>query len=307
MNKTTISHPTCKLGEVKGSYRDAPGFAQALQGGSMLDIPDMWGWGNYFRSEDIYALARQCAAETLDGAGVAPCDIDMVIYCGAMLPADRTEFYRRSADMLAFLGIENANVAALTLAGCATTLKAMIHASGLVAAGIYRNVLVLAMDVLPPDLLRFDKYAVFSDVCAAFLVNSASRGGYQIVSSAQHTSTAEMRAGINYSDPVLAKRSVARTMEQAAMRLSDVGKVFGNNLFLPIKMMKETAIGISRSQMDLSNVAKTGHCFSCDSLVNLLNHTAARAPAEQQQQQHYLLYAETDGHAAAVLLRTAGA
>lgn len=300
MTKPRVSNIAYTMGEIKGNYSQASGFASVVKSESMLEIPEMWGWGNYFATDDIFSLAQLTVKKTLDGAKIAPYEIDLVILCAAVMPGKGSDLYIRTAKLMESLGINKANLIGLTLGGCATTLNSMIMACDLLSANVYKNILIVAMDALPDEATRFVSYAIFSDVCLSFLVNSETDSCFEIVSSSYKAAIEEILIGADLKNPVLSKESVNEAVDKAAIRLSDIKKVFSNNTFIPIKILKERNIGFAKDQMDTSSVANIGHCFSCDSILNYFLYKSSRPEAEKG---YFLLLAEADGYSASVLIK----
>lgn len=300
MIKPKVSNIAYTLGEIKNDYSQASGFAVVVESESMLKIPEMWGWGNYFATDDIFSMVQPTVKKTLERAKIAPNQVDLVILCAAVMPGKGSDLNMHTAKIMKSLGINRANIIGLTLGGCATTLNSMIMASNLVMANVYKNILIVAMDTLPDEATRFVSYAIFSDVCVSFLVSLESNSSFEIVSSSYKTAIDEILVGADLQNSVLNKESIADTLEKAAIPLSDIKKVFSNNTFLPIKMLKERNIGFVKSQMDISNVANIGHCFSCDSILNYYLYKSSRPEAEEG---YFLLLAEADGHSTSVLIR----
>ncbi|MCC3721470.1 hypothetical protein LLS47_24475 [Rouxiella badensis] len=299
MNKPRVSNIAYSLGELAGTYSEASGFKEVIERESMLPFPEMWGWGNYYATKNIFSLAQQSIKKTLNGAKISPGEIDLVIICAAMLPGRSSDLNTRIAEILKSVGIDRANIIGQTLGGCATTLNSMIMASELILANVYKNILVVAAESLPDELNRFENFAVFSDASVSFLVSSGSDTGFEIVASTYNTSIKEISDGIDLQDPVLNKESVFQTIDKAKMQLSDIKKVFSNNTFLPIKMLKERNIGFTNEQIYSSNVASIGHCFSCDSLLNYCLFNSTHLDTNEG---YYLLLAEADGHSASILI-----
>ncbi|MDF7662498.1 hypothetical protein PUG81_26330 [Erwiniaceae bacterium L1_54_6] len=300
MTKPKICHIACTLGEIQGVYSEASGFAEVSERESMLKIPDMWGWGNYYLTGDIFSLAQQSIKKTLHEANLSPTEVDLVIFSAATMPGGIADLNARIATTLSPMGISSANVIGQTLGGCATTLSAMIMASDLVTANVYKNVMIVAIETLPAELNRFDKFAIFSDASVSFLVSSKLPDGFEIISSAYKTSINEILHGSGLQEPVLNKSSIFQALDQAGIAISDIKKVFSNNTFLPVKMFREKSIGFTHDQIDISNVANIGHCFSCDSI---LNYHLYQSSHPERDEGYYLLFADSDGHAATVLIK----
>ncbi|MEG3130952.1 hypothetical protein SC171_23365 [Pantoea cypripedii] len=300
MTKPKVSNIACTWGEIKGVYSEASGFAEVIERESMLKIPDMWGWGYYYATEDIYLLAQQSIKQTLNEASISPDDVDLVIFCAASMPGRVSDLNARTAMILKLAGINRAKVVGQTLGGCATLLSSMIMAGDLVTANVFNNVMVVAIETLPTDLQRFDKFAIYSDASVSFLVSSELHGGFEIIASTYKSSIEEILNSPGLQDPALSKASVFQTLGQAGIQIPDIKKVFSNNTFLPVKMLRERSIGFTDDQIDISNIASFGHCFSCDSM---LNYYLYQSSYPEINHEYYLLFAEADGHSASVLIK----
>jgi 3-oxoacyl-[acyl-carrier-protein] synthase III len=300
MTKPRVSNISYTLGEIKGMYSQASGFASVVENGAMAKIPEMWGWGNYFATDDIFSLAQVTIKKTLDGARILSNEVDLVIFCASTLPGRDSDLKMRSAKILKSVGIDRANMIGLTLGGCATMLNSMITARDLTAAKVYKNVLVVAIEALPPERTRFANFAIYSDICVSFLVGSELGDGLEIISSTYKTAIDQILDGVDFKNPALSKECVSQTIGKAEIRLSDIKKVFSNNTFLPVKMLNEINIGFSKNQIDASNVPRVGHCFSCDSILNYCLYKELRP---EKDEGYFLFFAEADGHSASVLIK----
>lgn len=300
MTKPRVSNIAYTMGEIESTYSEAPGFADVVERGAMLKIPAMWGWGNYFATQDILSLASPTIKKTLGGAKIAPTEVDLVIFCASVMPGKGSDLNARTAEILKSVGIDKANVIGQTLGGCTTMLNSMIIACDLLGAGAYRNILVVAIEELPDEVARFTNFAIFSDVCVSFLVSFEENGGFEIVSSTYKTSIDEIVGGADLQNSDLNKDCITQTINKASVGLADIKKVFSNNTFLPVKTIKERNIGFTSKQMDIGNVARIGHCFSCDSILNYCLHKSSQPETSDG---HFLLFAEADGHSASVLIK----
>lgn len=300
MSKPRVSNIAYTMGEIRSTYSEASGFDAVVESESMLNIPEMWGWGHYFATDDVFALASPTILKTLESATIAPSEVDLVMFCASVMPGQGTDLNARTAKILKSVGIDRANVIGQTLGGCATTLNAMIMACDLITGKAYRNILVVAIEALSAEAERFTNFAIFSDVCLSFLVSTTENEGFEIVSSTYKTAVDEILEGPDLQNADLHKQSVTQTIDKAAIGLADIRKVFSNNTFLPVKTVRERNIGFTAQQMDTDNVADIGHCFSCDSLLNYWLHKSSHPDTREG---YFLLLAEADGHSASVLIK----
>jgi 3-oxoacyl-[acyl-carrier-protein] synthase-3 len=297
--KPKISNISYALGEIKNTYSDASGFEAVTTSKSMRRNPEMWGWGNYFATDDIFSLAQPTVRKTLDESAIEPGEVDLVIFCASAMPLGAPDLKLRTAQLLKSVGVANANLIGLTLGGCATTLNAMIMACDLITAKAYRNVLVVAVEALAAERARFVDFAIYSDVCVSFLVSSGQSAGLEVVASTYKTAIDQILQGTDFKNNSLNQESIKQTVDKAQIRLSDIKKIFANNTFLPVKVLREMTMGFSRNQMDMNNVAAMGHGFSCDSILNYCRHKASKP----EDGGYFLLLAEADGHSASVLVK----
>src|SRR5437763_41057 len=85
---------------------------------------------------------------------------------------------------------------------------------------------------------------------------------------------------------------------------SDIKKVFCNNVFLPITMLKEVEAGFRKTQIYFDNVRRIGHCYSSDALINLADYqsNALVSPGE-----YFIAAADAPGLRCAILLKALNA
>jgi 3-oxoacyl-[acyl-carrier-protein] synthase-3 len=72
------------------------------------------------------------------------------------------------------------------------------------------------------------------------------------------------------------------------------------NIFKPIIVMKEMQAGFTPNQLFTDNVARVGHCFAADPLINLIDRAAAGHLADDR---HYILASSVPGLRIGALLR----
>ena len=293
-----------ELGELEYDYSVASGYRETVDREQIPDVPDLWGWGRFFETKDPYGLGSRVAVDTLTKAQVDPGDVELTILSCSYFPHADETLYRGATRLLGEVGLSNSLVDGQTLAGCATLISALQRAVQVVEFGMHDTVLVVGIDCLPGNEQRFWNYALFSDAAAGFLVSrDVERSGFRALGTQRGSSIEEMSGSIRFDGKSqLHVRVLERLLAQAnasGTAQASVKKVFGNNVFLPIKSQKDKLAGWARAQRFAQNVPRTGHCLACDSVINLVDHSNEQAPENGTT---YLLQADGNGICAAALL-----
>ena len=285
------------LGEEERGYDTASGFGTL----NIPNRPALWGWGHYRQATSgVIDLMIAAARRSLAAARVQAGDIDCVVFCHATVPDYPGGPVAAASRVLAELGLARAFPISVGLNGCAALLSGVMLADGLLSAGRYGKVLVIAGDVHPADAVRFHRYAIFSDAACACVVSSAPQeGGFELVATATAVDPAAMAADAGFSSELALQVNQAM-LAAAGIPASDVAKIFCNNVFLPITMLKESEGGFDESQIFTDNVKRTAHCYSADALINLADHARA---GEVRRGAHVVAAADSPGLRAGLLLK----
>jgi 3-oxoacyl-[acyl-carrier-protein] synthase III len=287
-----------ELGEEERSYRDLEGMAEAIRRFRMIDDAALWGWGGYRKTRrEASQLAVASARKTLESAGLAPDEVDMVILCSTSFPTGTGVHLGYCNVVLGELGLFGAFSFGMTLNRCGTMLTALRLAAEMTAAGRAENALVISTDVVSDELGRFQPYAIFSDAASSCVVTASDRAGYDVV----HAIHASVAASMDDTGADLAATSARGICRALGETLPAIHKVFPDNLFLPIVCMREQMAGFSRRQLFLDNVTAVGHCFSSDSLINLATQTGDTALPPRSL---VALFSSTPGLRTGLVLRT---
>jgi len=290
-----------QLGELNHTYLDASGFQEILTGQKLPDMPDLWGWGTFYTTEDVYELGRVAGKKALEASGIDPVDVDLTIFAYCYLP-DTDDPYQGSGRILKELGLTRTLLEGQTLMGCATLLSAVHTAAQLARAGIHRNILVIGIDKVPKTITRFWDYALYSDAAVACLVSSSPRGKcLRLVGSARRVNLDEIVNGVRFNAKnALHIKVLGDLMSDTGCGIPQISRVFNNNVYLPIKSQKDLLAGFKKAQMFLDNVSRIGHCLTCDSLINFCDYAASRELAAGER---FVFQADGTGCCAASLLQ----
>lgn len=293
------------LGEVEGKYNDVEVFQHVLTENSFPNLPDLFGWGGYCRSsKTVFEMAYESMKLTLQASSVNAADIELVIICSSDFnPGQETQSYR---ELLLSLGLTSAFPMGVTVSDCANLLSALNMAKHLIAAKQFRHIMLVTSNKISDEKYRFQDYALFSDGAASFIVSdkdeqlSISEGCFDIIDSQIGARFEHRNEGEDIDDTPLYIASAKQMVERTNVVISDITKVFSNNLYLPVITLKEGSVGITKAQLYLDNVTLFGHCFSADSVINLSDYMASTAIKKGE---YFALHSSAEGLRAQVLLQ----
>lgn len=294
-----LSAPWYVLGEIPQDHSELPGLRERAEEYGMPYQPELWGWGTVRRTEkSLESLAVESGAATLREAGVAPESVDALILCATRFPGDAHTHGGFVERVAAGLGISGCDVLGLTLNRCTNLLAGLRVAETYVAAGRAREVLVITTDRITDEATRITPFALFSDGAASCLV-SATGGAYAVIASAAAHDLTRLDWSYEISSD-LARRVNEKLLGPQQMKLNDIDGLCHSNIYLPVVVMKERQAGFTPAQLYTDNIARVGHCFAADPLINLVDRTAAGQIVDGR---HYLLAASVPGSRTGVLLR----
>ncbi|MBD0669414.1 3-oxoacyl-ACP synthase [Streptomyces sp. CBMA156] len=295
--------PRYVLGETPVDHTGIEGFAEYVDRQRMVPDAGMWGWGAVHRTElDLAALAVRTGRETLRAAAVEPGEVDALVLCSNAFPAEVEAHGELIASVLGGLGLGPVPVTGITLNRCANLLTGLQAAASAVAAGRHRTVLVITTDRVSAESARIADFALFSDGAASCLVTRRSDGApesYTWVGDAYAQDPATLGRG-NEISADLARAANQRLTAGTGIGVEAIDGLLHNNIYLPIVTMKELQAGFRQAQLDTSNIARVGHCFAADPLINLVDRQSAGAVRPGGL---YLLASSVSGLRVCVLLR----
>lgn len=268
-----ISGIAYSLGEHSYSYEELPKFHEKVNAFGMPNDAALWGWGQYRRTlRDPVELAIESACLTLNQTNIDSTEVDVVILCAAAsIPSNIASPASFQRQLLGELNLENKPFFALTLNQCATLLMGLKLASTLVSSEKFLNILVLGLDAISSEEMRFDRFAIFSDAASSCLISREMKFGYEISNSIW---LGELVTNIDLPDIGIDLASKMTQMLKIPDGVKSISKVFHDNLFIPIVTMREQMAGFLPQQLFHSNISRIGHCFTSDPLINLVDFTS---------------------------------
>jgi 3-oxoacyl-[acyl-carrier-protein] synthase III len=293
--------PRYVLGETEAGYttiEDLPGRAAELH------LPlnaDLWGWGSFWRtSRSLEEMATESGSASLSAAGVPPSSIEALVLCSTRVPGTSEDHGAFMEAVLTGIGLADIPFYGLTLNRCTNLLAAIDIATAFVLSGRYRRLLVITTDKVEHESERLAGYALFSDGSASCVLTSdESHDGYEVLSCANAQETASLEWSKEISS-ALARQVNEDLLLPFDMKLEEVSGLMSLNIFKPLVVMKELQAGFSAGQLYTANIPRTGHCFSADPLVNLVDSEAA---GRVRGGNYYVLAASVPGSRYGVLLR----
>jgi len=257
------------LGDKCLDYTEASGFSET----ELPDMPDMWGWGKYYQSsKDINEFEIESAEKSLNESQLDRSDITAVLFCNT---ASSNGCEAKSDDKKAVLdrlGLKNAYPITIQSNGCDSLLVGINMACGLLRNREAGAILVVAADKTKPDAERFKQYGIFSDSSCACIVTSHEVDGYDLLNSAFVAEVETMHEGAPFTSE-LASDLNHSLLNSNRYSMNDISMIFSSNLYAPISQLKEMEAGADKNQIYQGNIARTGHCYSNDPLINLSDYT----------------------------------
>jgi 3-oxoacyl-[acyl-carrier-protein] synthase III len=272
MNRALIHSVQYTLGERRRSYLEAPGFGETIRLNAMPRLPELFAWGDYYSTElPIVDIAIDAAAKTLASSGVRPNDIDLVLICSVNFHAAGSKICQ---TILSKLGLSRAFPVGLTLNDCTMLLSTLELARSLIVGG-QNHVLVVSVNKVEDERHRFLSYALFSDGAVACMVSRNAPKGYEILGSELLSGVRSTGESDISDDGPLYLEAQRRFTNKLKLSVADLDQVFCNNLFAPIVKIKEGRLGVRLDQLFLDNISRTAHCFSADTLINLVDYSSS--------------------------------
>ncbi len=266
-----------ELGEIALAYNAAVDFHKKLAAFDMVDDPDLWGWGTFYRTSRSRAeLAATAAQRSLDRAKLRRPQIDAVVICGASFPESTSDQARLCNDILSRLDLEHCFVIGASLLRCNSMLASIQVGAALVQSGMYRHALVIACDRVEDEAGRFQNFALFSDSSASCILSADNRAGYKLLSFATASNPKEMSREGEISGN-LGRIATEETLLGTDIEPHNVSKVFPPNLLRPFSRNGKL-------------VFRQSNCFStiyrCDLIASL--RTALSISGIVKNARHFL-------------------
>ncbi|MFD2467720.1 3-oxoacyl-[acyl-carrier-protein] synthase III C-terminal domain-containing protein [Amycolatopsis silviterrae] len=229
-------------------------------------------------------LCRRSAAETMRTSGAVPADVGAVLIAPTVNSIHAVGLdYPEVAQILGDHGLSEAKLYGVTLSKCSNLSAALELGASLLRANDYSEVLIIVGDKCARDRDRFMDSAesILSDGALSFVL-SKNGGDWELA----HLATSSDLSHLTRDFGVLAfvdnsVKNLGRLWRAIPAELpgEKMEKVFcGNyNMLIQRALMKELGTGPEKFWLD--NLARLGHVFSCDVLINLTDYAERTAVA----------------------------
>jgi 3-oxoacyl-[acyl-carrier-protein] synthase III len=260
--------------------------------------------------EPCWRLAATAAAGSLAKAGLRPNEIDLVLFASSsFLHHDhpRGDMDRLCSD----LGLKDALSIGVTGAECANVALALDVARQYLATGRARTILLVTSDKAPQwDRRILDPpIALLSDGAAACILDSWSGLGFGVDTGPVVFDHEARFLNDPKEFPLLVKRTCVG-VRKAARGLLDgsrprVARLVMSNLVEPFTALICAQLDIPRAAVFDQNIARNGHVFAADVLVNLADAIAKEPEAfpANADDQRWMMFASGTASWGGCLLR----
>jgi 3-oxoacyl-[acyl-carrier-protein] synthase-3 len=266
---------------VVGDNEPIESIPELKEQGEFVETLKALGLDRYNRSDaGPAALAAEAACKTLGRAGLAPDDVDLVLYCTTSFQ-DSANYRQGLHQFTARTGLSHAYILGQSLSECANVNAAIKTASEMLQNPQYSNVLVVSADAVHPSQSRVvpPSISIKSDGAVAFLMTKAA-GRYRVVDS--HWNRGRAFWGMDPSREIQPymqmvsegiEANVAAILARNGLAIADVKKVVTNNYNRSVLRTFSFKIGVKENGFFWENVAVNAHVVAGDTLINLKQHS----------------------------------
>jgi 3-oxoacyl-[acyl-carrier-protein] synthase-3 len=271
--KPTLCAIHYALGEDRKCYREAVGCSSAVAKGIVPILPDLFGWGNYYRTEkDILDLGLTAGKKSLEESGIDRRAISAVLFCCVRFEKDEGDFAAMVSNLIRNLDISRAVPIGVTLNNCMSLLSAISLANCMVESGRYHSVLIISADKVRDESSRLSPFALLSDMAVSCVITRQTVPGFSVLACSILPSNVDDLEYNSISDELVYRQVAEELVLMSGVSLSEIRQFFGSNVFKPITLAKEGRLGIRPEQCYLDNVERKGHGFAGDTLISLMDY-----------------------------------
>jgi 3-oxoacyl-[acyl-carrier-protein] synthase-3 len=238
---------------------------------------------------DPGGMALDAARNALADAGIAAGDVDLLVWAsarpenhirpkrgadGRSAPVDLFDGFRyQSAWLQEELGLDNADVAAVSQQGCSTMFSALRAARAILATEPGRShALCVASDVLPSGAPREILYNVISDgACAVVLSRGCTTErwlGFRQISRGYYWDPVERAAEIMASYFLIGRQVIQELLDCHGLRPDDIDVVLPTGINRTSWDVLLDLVGIPAARL-YAGLDSFGHTISADSFIHL--------------------------------------
>lgn len=249
---------------------------------SLLFLKTM-GFKQFKRTDrSLGELASDAIQKSLTLSNISPEKIDIVIYaCTTFGEQTGDEIDKDVAKCLIRCGLEAAYPIGIFVTQCNGFFTALKVAQSLLKDDEVKNLLIVTVDKVLSERTRFKNLAVNSDAAACCILSKDDdySGNFQFkgVSCLArateddliHPETKEFNQLLHSEYVSGIKRVCKAAQDKSGIRIQDCDVVISHNFSYSALRQIAEYIDVSYEKMFLDNIAKFGHAYACDSLINL--------------------------------------
>ncbi len=291
------------LGSHTGWYDDLPETAAVMGRYNMSGAPDIWGFGTYHRTElGYFDMVGRVGLDILASTGRDPASIDALYLCSATFMFDFETMNLGIGRLLTDLGLTRATPMVISGSGCAASIQGIVTAAREIRSGDLDTILLLCTDIVAEGAIRFYQYATISDGASGMLITSDGTGEYEVLRASLINRAPLMLKDDEY---VAGQKEIYSTASErifagTGYAQENVTAVLASNLHLPIQRIFANAGGYASHQIFTENVARVGHCYGSDPVINFVDRAQLHRPRTNEL---YILQSSAMGHVGNVLVR----
>jgi 3-oxoacyl-[acyl-carrier-protein] synthase-3 len=231
-------------------------------------------------------LAAGCVSRTLWKAKTDPGSVDLLFYATSTF-GDPAFCGRDVQTLIGKLGLVNAYPIGVTLSECANAVIALELAAHTLRLGRCRNALIVTTDkvldgesrVVPPEV------SVGSDCAASVLVTGEGTGPWELLATERLIIplNGEGRAHEDFARYLKMsaqgiQKITARTLAAMGRKPDDFAWLITNNYNQSVSRLFASQSGFDPAKVYTANIARYGHGFGADNLINLSDCAGEHPP-----------------------------
>ncbi|MCB9252928.1 MAG: hypothetical protein H6605_10705 [Flavobacteriales bacterium] len=290
-----------------GDQKDISNLSHLGENPDLLKKFYKMGFKNYREhSKPMIEMAYYSAQKTLESAGLAKEDVDIVLYIAESKGRSEVNGSREVNELLKYLGIPGAYAIGLNLSDCANILMGLQVAYSLVYSGQAQNVLMVSTNKYgSKSISRFldMDVAICSDGAVSALI-SKNKGDYEIngISLSKYDLATAGSAPLDLSvKKIKSLRTITKKLlKDNDLTNADISRVFINNYYELSQIFLESC-GFRKEKGFFDNIPVNAHVLSGDTLINLKDNEPGQKDGER-----FLLYSDGPLASYATLIRKTG-
>ena len=271
------------------------------------------GYRSYAHSSrSLAAQAIRSAQKTLAAADLSVGDIEAVVIGTSEIREPDRYPEMLSTEVLTALELSGVPVTGVTLAGCANFSSALRVARNMIIAEGLNNVLVIETDQVRGAMerqtfLNGTALGIFADGAASVVLCADDRAypsDFELIGMVQIVKPIDIsRAApvdITKNNFLGFRRVIDEVLDRTGATLADFAAIFLSNVGVQFNTSLAAMLELPAGSIHMDNCSRTAHVWSCDNLINLADHCAAREVPEGAL---FLMLSQAESYYSAIACR----